>query len=100
MLLSVHQNAGQSHDMEIGNGSFQNGEEFKCLGRKVTDETLMEEEIKRTLNLGNACNQCFHNLVSFCLLCGNVKFIIYKTIILPVVLYGCEAWCLPLRGGA
>jgi hypothetical protein len=27
----------------------------------------------------------------------NVKIRIYKTIILPVVLYGCETWFLPLR---
>ena len=27
----------------------------------------------------------------------NLKFKIYKTIILPVVLYGCEAWPLTLR---
>jgi hypothetical protein len=27
----------------------------------------------------------------------NVKVIIYKTIILPVVLYGCETWSLTLR---
>jgi hypothetical protein len=27
----------------------------------------------------------------------NVKFKIYKTIILPVVLYGCEIWSLTLR---
>jgi hypothetical protein len=27
----------------------------------------------------------------------NVKFKIYKTIILPVVLYGCETWSLTLR---
>jgi hypothetical protein len=26
-----------------------------------------------------------------------VKVKIYKTIILPVVLYGCETWCLTLR---
>jgi hypothetical protein len=26
-----------------------------------------------------------------------VKVKIYKTVILPVVLYGCEAWCLTLR---
>jgi hypothetical protein len=28
----------------------------------------------------------------------NVKVKIYKTIILPVVLYGCETWSLTLRG--
>jgi hypothetical protein len=27
----------------------------------------------------------------------NLKIRIYKTIILPVVLYGCETWCLTLR---
>jgi hypothetical protein len=27
----------------------------------------------------------------------NIKIIIYKTIILPVVLYGCETWSLTLR---
>jgi hypothetical protein len=29
--------------------------------------------------------------------CPNVKIRIYKTIILPVVLYGCETWSLTLR---
>jgi hypothetical protein len=27
----------------------------------------------------------------------NLKFKIYKTVILPVVLYGCETWSLTLR---
>jgi hypothetical protein len=31
------------------------------------------------------------------LLSRNVKVKIYKTIILPVVLYGCETWSLTLR---
>ena len=31
------------------------------------------------------------------LLSKNVKIKIYKTLILPVVLYGCEAWSLTLR---
>jgi hypothetical protein len=31
------------------------------------------------------------------LLSKNVKIGIYKTIILPVVLYGCETWSLSLR---
>jgi hypothetical protein len=36
--------------------------------------------------------QCFHKAVY-----KNVKVKIYKTIILPVVLYGCETWSLTLR---
>jgi hypothetical protein len=32
-----------------------------------------------------------------CLLSKNIKIRIYKTIILPVVLYGCETWSLTLR---
>jgi hypothetical protein len=31
------------------------------------------------------------------LLSKNVKIIIYKTIIFPVVVYGCETWSLTLR---
>jgi hypothetical protein len=37
------------------------------------------------------------NLLSSRLLSKNVKIRIYKTIILPVVLYGCETWSLTLR---
>jgi hypothetical protein len=37
------------------------------------------------------------NLLSSRLLSKNFKIIIYKTIILPVVLYGCETWSLTLR---
>jgi hypothetical protein len=36
-------------------------------------------------------------LLSSCLLSKNLKIRIYKTIILPVVLYGCETWSLTLR---
>jgi PAS domain-containing protein len=37
------------------------------------------------------------NLLSSSLLSKNIKIRIYKTIILPVVLYGCETWALTLR---
>jgi hypothetical protein len=36
-------------------------------------------------------------MLATCLLSRNVKVKIYKTIILPVVLYGCETWSLTLR---
>jgi hypothetical protein len=48
MLLSCHQNAGQNHNIKIGN------RQFKYLGMTVTNPNLMGEEIKRRLNSGNA----------------------------------------------
>jgi len=37
------------------------------------------------------------NLLSSSLLSKNLKIKIYRNIILPVVLYGCETWLLTLR---
>jgi hypothetical protein len=37
------------------------------------------------------------NLLSYSLLSKNIKIKIYRTVILPVVLYGCETWSLTLR---
>jgi len=37
------------------------------------------------------------NLLSSSLLSKNIKIKIYRTIILPVILYGCETWMLILR---
>jgi len=39
------------------------------------------------------------NLLSYRLLSKNLKIKVYRTIILPVVLYGCETWSLTLREG-
>jgi hypothetical protein len=97
MLLSCHQNAGLNHNIKIGDRSFENVAHFKYLGMTVINQNFIQEEIKRRLNLGNACYHSGQNLLSSCLLYRNVKIIIYKTIILPVVLYGCESWSLTLR---
>jgi hypothetical protein len=53
--------------------------------------------IKRRLNSDNACYHSVQNLLSSHLLFKNIKIRIYKTIIFPVVLYGCATWSLTLR---
>jgi hypothetical protein len=63
----------------------------------VSNQSLIQEEIKRRLNSGNAYYDSVQNLLSSHLLSKNVKVRICKTIILPVVLYGCETWSLILR---
>jgi hypothetical protein len=64
---------------------------------KVTNQHLNQEEIKRRMNSGNACRYSFQNLCLPCPFSKNIKVRIYKTVILPVVLYGCETWSLSLR---
>jgi hypothetical protein len=58
---------------------------------------LIQEEIKRRLNCGNACCHSVQSLLSSGLLSKNVKTGIYKSIILPVVFYECATWSLTLR---
>jgi hypothetical protein len=95
--MSRYQNASQNRDIQIGNTSFENVSQFKYLGMTVTDQNLIQEEIKRRLNSGNACYHLVQNLLFSRLLSKYLKVRIYKTIILPVVLYGCETWSLTLR---
>jgi hypothetical protein len=64
----------------------------------VTDQSLIQEEIKRRLNLDNACYHSAQNLLSSCVLSKNLKVRLYKTIILLVVLYGHETLC-DIKGG-
>ncbi|KAJ4429390.1 hypothetical protein ANN_21547 [Periplaneta americana] len=47
--------------------------------------------------MGNACYYSVEKLLSSSLLPKNLKVRIYKTVILPVLLYGCETWTLTLR---
>jgi hypothetical protein len=58
---------------------------------------LIQEEIKRRLNSGNACYHSVLNFLPSCFLSKNVKIRIYKTIILPVILNERETWSLTLR---
>jgi len=63
----------------------------------VTNWNCIHEEIKSKLNLENAYYHFVQNLLSSHLLSKNLKIKIYETIILPVVLCGCETWSLILR---
>jgi hypothetical protein len=95
--MSHSQRIGQKHSTEIVNGSFEDVAKFKYIGRTLTDQNCMHEEIKSRLNSGNACYHTVQSLLFSHLLSRNIKVKIYKTMILPFVLYGCETWSLTLR---
>ena len=60
------------------------------MGTALTNQNSIPEEIKSRLRSGNACYHSVQNLLSSRLLTKNLKI----TIILPVVLYGCETLLL------
>ena len=97
MVMSRDQNAGRIHSVRIDNSTLKSVEEFKYLGTTLTNQNPIPEEIKSRLRIGNACYHSVQNLLSSRLLSKNLKIKIYRTIILPVVLYGCETWSLTLR---
>jgi hypothetical protein len=97
MLLSHHQNVGQNWDIKIANRSFENVSQFKYLGTIVTNQNLIQEEIKRRMNYGYACYHSVQTLLSSRLLSKNVKIVLYKTVTLTFVPYGHETWAVALR---
>jgi hypothetical protein len=93
IVMSRDRNAGRDHGVKIDNSSIERVEVFKNLGATLTDQ---KEEIKSRLKLGNSCYHTVQNLQSSKLLSKNLKIKIYRTIIFPVVVYGCETWSLTL----
>ena len=97
MVMSRDQNAGRSHSMKTDNSSFERVEEFQHLGTALTNQISIQEGIKSRLKSGNACYHSVQNILSSSLLSKNLKINTYRTIIWPVILYGCETGSLTLR---
>ncbi|KAJ4441820.1 hypothetical protein ANN_11679 [Periplaneta americana] len=97
MVISRDENIVRNGNIKIGNLSFEEVEKFKYLGATVTNMNDTREEVKHRINMGNACYYSVEKLLLSSLLSKNLKVRLYKTFILPVVLYACETWTLTLR---
>jgi len=62
----------------------------------VTSKNEVTEEIKSRLVSGNACFYSVQKLLTSRLISSKLKLKIYGTVILPVILYGCESWSTTL----
>jgi hypothetical protein len=83
--LPMVTSAPSDKDSVFSKGSSSKGSKSEeCKGKKV-GHTLSQISCK--------------SLLSSRLLSKNVKVRIYKTIILPMVLYGCETWSLDSKRG-
>ena len=73
MAMSRDQNAGRIHSVRMDNSTFERVEEFKYLGKTLTNKNSIPEEIKSRLRSGNACYHSVQNRLSSRLLSKNVK---------------------------
>jgi hypothetical protein len=72
-------------------------EDFEYFGTTLINQNSIQKEINSRLTPENACYHSVLNFWFYSLLSKNIKITIYRTIIFPVVLYGCETWSLILR---
>ena len=92
MEIGCHQGMKANTHITESSNSYENVKALKYLGSLLTNQNSIQEEIKCRLKAGNSCYYSVQTLLSS----KNFKIRIYKTIILPVVLYGCEKWSLTL----
>jgi hypothetical protein len=82
---------------KIGSNSYEKVKTFKYLGYLMTNQNSNQEETKCKLKTENSFYYSVQRFLSSRLLSINLIIKIYKAIILPVLLYGCETWSLTLR---
>ncbi|KAJ4427552.1 hypothetical protein ANN_25200 [Periplaneta americana] len=68
MIMSRDQNIVRNGNIKVGDLSFEGVEKFKYLGATVTNINDTREEIKRRINMGNACYYSVEKLLSSSLL--------------------------------
>ena len=82
------------HNVNFGRFNFECVREFAYLGTQVNNNNNTGEEIARRINLANRCLFGLGSIIRSKLLFRNTKLLIYKTLVLPVLMYGSEAWTL------
>jgi hypothetical protein len=95
--LKNSKNNNNNSNNIFDNNSFERVEEFRYFRTSLKNQNSIQEEINGRLKSGNACYHSVQNILYPRLLSKNLKIKIYRIIILPVVLYGCETWSLTLR---
>lgn len=92
---STQQTMGQN--VNIGQHSFEVVKDFVYLGSSVNNSNSTSEEIIRRIVLGSRCLYGLSKLLRSKHLTRSTKIHIYHALILPVVMYGSEAWELSVK---
>nr|XP_043067135.1 uncharacterized protein LOC122321356 [Drosophila bipectinata] len=92
MLCSSRESRRLENQLTAENYSFGSVKEFIYLGTAITSTNDVSLEIKRRITLANKCYFGLSRQFNSRALSRRTKTTLYKTLILPVLLYGAECW--------
>lgn len=84
----------QLPNININGGQIESVKTFNFLGTKIANNGNVQDEISARILKGNKCYYAYLKLIRSSILNRRSKITIYKTLIRPVVTYGCETWTL------
>ncbi|KAI5639582.1 reverse transcriptase (RNA-dependent DNA polymerase) domain-containing protein [Phthorimaea operculella] len=85
------------NNLIVNGTSYKGVDKFKYLGCTVTDTNQREDEINIRIQNALRCSAALHKVLTSKLISRRTKVRIYKTVIRPILMYGCETWTLTLK---
>lgn len=92
--MKMTSNPNEEPSIQIGQQVFENVKSFEYLGSTVTASNSVSEEIRKRITAGNRGMFGLSSVFRSKELQRSSKIKVYKTLLRPAVLYGCEAWTL------
>ena len=86
--------SGPITSWEIDRQTMETVKEFISLGSKITEDGDCSQEIKRCLLLGRKAMTNLDSILKSRDITLSTKVYIFKAMVFPVVMYGCESWTL------
>ncbi|CAG9839827.1 unnamed protein product [Diabrotica balteata] len=81
-------------NVTVNTFNFERVQRFKYLGAVITADNDVTEEINRQNPVCNRCLFALDKLIKSKNLTRTSKIKIYKSIVRPVITYGCETWTM------
>ncbi|XP_051858122.1 uncharacterized protein LOC127565084 [Drosophila albomicans] len=100
MVCSSRESRRLDSQLTAENYSFGSVKEFIYLGTAITSTNDVSLEIRRRITLANRCYFGLSRQFNSRALSRRTKTTLYKTLILPVLLYGAECWTVTLSDAA
>jgi hypothetical protein len=95
--MEVTRTVVNGEHLKCGKYKFEHVKELSYLGTQLNHTNSSNSEIHARIVSGNRCYYSCGKLIKSRALNRNLKLKIYKSLIRPVVTYGCEAWTLTAR---